>query len=192
MRWTERCVRERVPYTQPVSDGFDVRPAEAHECEAILRVVHSAYRGDSSRQGWTTEADLLDGQRTDLQELAALIRDPAARLLLAVNEQGVLGTVLVRSLPPIATLGMFAVGPQLQDAGIGSRLLAAAEETAREVFGAERMEMSVIDVRVELIAYYQRRGYHPTGRTAPFPYGDPRFGLPRVSDLRFVVLAKAL
>lgn len=170
----------------------EIRQAQAHERAAIVAVVHSAYRGESSRKGWTTEADLVEGQRTDVEEIDALIADPAARLLLAVADDTVLGTVLLRSLPPIATLGMLAVTPHLQASGVGSRLLAAAEAVAREQFRAERIEMSVIDVRLDIIDYYLRRGYRSTGRTAPFPYGNSRFGVPRVSDLRFSILEKTL
>jgi GNAT superfamily N-acetyltransferase len=169
-----------------------IRVAAAEQREAIVDVVHSAYRGESSRRGWTTEADLLDGQRTDVQQIDALIADPQARLLLALAGDALLGTVLVRWVPPIATLGMLAVTPDLQRAGLGSRLLAAAEGVAKDVFGAERIEMSVIDVRRDIIAYYLRRGYRETGRSAPFPYTDPRFGVPRVSELAFTILEKAL
>jgi ribosomal protein S18 acetylase RimI-like enzyme len=88
--------------------------------------------------------------------------------------------------------GMFSVVPTLQGAGVGKRVLAEAERIVRDEFGLARMRMTVIDVRDELIGFYQRRGYRRTGIHRPFPYGDERFGLPRRDDLRFEVLEKDL
>jgi ribosomal protein S18 acetylase RimI-like enzyme len=88
--------------------------------------------------------------------------------------------------------GMFAVRPGLQGAGIGHALLAEAERIVREDWKLPQMRMTVIDLRDELIAWYQRRGYRRTGVFRPFPYGDPRFGIPRRNDLRFEVLEKPL
>src|SRR5690606_8135754 len=89
-------------------------------------------------------------------------------------------------------LGMFAVRPAIQGGGIGRAVLAAAERRVVVEWSVERMEMTVLDARPELIAWYRRRGYQPTGATDAFPYGDERFGTPRRPDLRFVVLAKDL
>ena len=58
--------------------------------------------------------------------------------------------------------------------------------------GMPTMRMTVIDIRDELIAFYERRGYRRTGIKKPFPYGDARFGLPKRDDLRFEVLEKPL
>jgi GNAT superfamily N-acetyltransferase len=156
--------------------------------------VNSAYRGESSRQGWTTEADFLDGQRTDAESLAAdLAADPDARLLLLRDEGGrLLGSVW---LAPVGDgeawyIGMVTVRPDLQAAGLGRRLLEGAEAYAAGQ-GARRARMTVISIRDTLIAWYGRRGYGLTGETRPFPAGDPRFGLPQ-RDLEFVVLEKAL
>src|SRR5690606_28279470 len=102
------------------------------------------------------------------------------------------GSVAVRiDERQVAHIGMFAIRPALQGGGIGRALLAEAERVAR-ARGARAAEMTVIEQRVELLAWYARRGYLPTGETEPFPYGNPRFGLPRRDDLRFVVLAKPL
>ncbi|HEU4580383.1 MAG TPA: GNAT family N-acetyltransferase [Polyangiaceae bacterium] len=181
-------------------------PARPADVEAVVRLVESAYRGDSSRAGWTTEADLLDGQRTDGEEVACLIRDPEARLLLAHIGQELVGCVLARvsAHSPVAEndpaalhervahIGMFAVRPTLQSRGLGSALLEHAERVARAELGAARAELTVIEQRADLLPWYERRGYRRTGATEPFPYGNPRFGLPRRPDLRFLVLAKSL
>ena len=91
-----------------------------------------------------------------------------------------------------AYLGMLTISPTRQASGLGKALLQAAEEFVARDWQVRRMIMSVIGVRTELIAWYERRGYARTGETAEFPYGDPRFGEPKRSDLRFAVLAKDL
>lgn len=169
------------------------RRALAGDVDLIVQLVHSAYRGESSRAGWTTEADLLDGQRTDPQEVAELVSDASKRLLLSELSGELCGCVLVKHEPPaVAHIGMFAVRPTLQGRGLGKGLLAEAERVARSDFQVSRAEMTVIEQRPDILAWYRRLGYLPTGASEPFPYGNPRFGLPRRPDLRFVVLAKPL
>jgi GNAT superfamily N-acetyltransferase len=161
---------------------------------AIVELVESAYRGDASRLGWTTEADLLDGQRTDAQAVTEAVTAEASVVLVDVDDGGALIACcqLERYDEGIAYFGMFAVRPGLQGGGVGRVLLTCAEDHARSVFGARTMEMTVIAQRRELIAWYERRGYRRTGATRPFPYGDERFGIPRREDLHFTVLAKSL
>jgi ribosomal protein S18 acetylase RimI-like enzyme len=179
--------------SSPLAEGPRFRRAAPADVERVVQLVESAYRGDSSRLGWTTEADLLGGQRTDRQEVAELIAASGASLVLALAAEQVVGCVLVKADPPGAVhIGMFAVRPSLQAQGLGRALLSEAERVARHEHGATRASMTVIEQRPELIAWYERRGYRPTGETQPFPYADARFGLPRRADLRFVVLEKRL
>jgi ribosomal protein S18 acetylase RimI-like enzyme len=173
-------------------EELEFRCATFADVADVVGLVESAYRGDASRAGWTTEADLLDGQRTDAKELAGILKDTDARLLLATRGREIVGCVLLRREVTGAYIGMLAVRPFLQALGIGKRLLAEAEKRASIEFGAERSRMTVIEQRQDLIAWYVRRGYLVTKRTEPFPYGNPRFGLPRRTDLRFVVLEKTL
>jgi ribosomal protein S18 acetylase RimI-like enzyme len=171
-----------------------VRAATADDVAAIVALVESAYRGDESRAGWTTEADLLDGQRTDVDVVVRTIASSSSTVLLATDEAGSLVACcqLDRHDEGVSHFGLFAVRPGLQGVGVGRDLLARAEDYARENFGAATMEMTVIAQRIELISWYERRGYRSTGQTRPFPYGDERFGLPRRDDLHFVVLSKSL
>ena len=170
-----------------------MRAADAADVAAIVDLVESAYRGDASRVGWTTEADLLDGQRTDADVVSAAVASEASVLLVAVGADGNL--LACCQLEPhgdaVCYFGMFAVRPTQQGGGVGGDLLADAESYARDRLGATTMQMTVIAQRSELIAWYERRGYHRTGETRPFPYGDERFGLPRRADLHFVVLEKS-
>jgi GNAT superfamily N-acetyltransferase len=170
--------------------------ATVADVPALLDLIHSAYRGDSSRAGWTSEADLLDGSRIDEDLLHKDLTDPATSLFVVENPPGegaglLACAALVDRGGGTAYFGTFAVRPTAQGRGTGNALLAHAEAHARAA-GAVRLEMTVISRRTELIAWYLRRGYAPTGETRPFPYGDERFGRPRRPDLAFVVLTKAL
>lgn len=164
--------------------------ATAADAEAITALVNSAYRGDSSRRGWTTEAHLLGGQRTDVDAVREIFDSAANSVLLARRAGELVGCVLLERKGEGAYLGMLTVRPDLQAAGIGRRLLAAGEAHAREAFGARWVEMTVIEQRRELVAWYERRGYAWTGERRPFPYGDDRFGVPQTPDLVFVVLRR--
>ena len=168
------------------------RAATPADVDPIVALVESAYRGDSSRAGWTTEADFLDGRRTGRDDVLAQIARPQSLVLLAEREGQLLACAHVAIEDGAGYFGMFSVVPGLQGGGIGKQVLAEAERIAREDFGQAAMRMTVIDIRDELIAYYERRGYRRTGVFKPFPYGDARFGLPRRDDLRFEVLEKAL
>ena len=159
------------------------RPARAADIDAIVRLVESAYRGDASRGGWTTEADLLDGRRADAGMVRDLITDPAGSVLLLTDDDAVVGCCHLERRGERVYLGMFAVDPGRQSRGLGSALLDAAERAARD-WGATRLELTVLNHRPELRAWYERRGFELTGVTVPFPaYTDERYGIPRRSDL---------
>jgi ribosomal protein S18 acetylase RimI-like enzyme len=163
------------------------RAATLDDVAALHPLIERAYRGDTAKAGWTHEADLLFDDRTSADELTALIADPDRIILLAHRDDVLIGCVQVaRSSDDRAYLGMLTVEPTLQASGLGRRLLAAAEVEAVARFGARRMEMTVIRRRAELIAWYERRGYAPTGETRPFPVDPPR------PELAFVVLEKGL
>jgi ribosomal protein S18 acetylase RimI-like enzyme len=146
------------------------RTATPVDVAPLRALVERAYRGDTARQGWTHEADLLDDERTSDDSLAQTIANAAARIILAQCDDTLTGTVTINNLGGgRAYLGMLCVDPDLQAAGLGRALIAQAEQTAREAFGASIMEMTVIDCRPELIAWYQRCGYTLSGETRPFP-----------------------
>jgi GNAT superfamily N-acetyltransferase len=168
----------------------EFRLAQPPDIEAVVMLVESAYRGDPSRTGWTTEADLLDGQRTDASEVESLMGREGSALILAETPDGLVGCChLERRGAATAYFGMFAVRPSTQGAGIGHAILESARRMAAE-WGCHEMRMTVIRQRSDLIEWYRRRGFYPTGETVPFPYGDERFGRPRRDDLEFVVLAR--
>ncbi len=172
------------------------RAATTADLQAIVALVESAYRGDASKQGWTTEADFLDGQRTDPASVAELVGRSHSRVVLAERDGVLLCCCHVERLEQdgraVGYFGMFAVDPTQQGSGVGRFVLTEAERIAREEWGCGEMQMTVITIRDSLIAWYERRGYARTGVLKPFPYGDARFGIPKRDDLQFEVLAKSL
>ena len=174
-------------------DRFTVNSATHADAAAIVALVNSAYRGESSRQGWTTEEHLVGGQRTDEAVIARVI-GAAGQVILMLRQGSVLcGCVMLEDKPDrTCYLGMLTVRPDMQAGGIGQRLLAAGEGWAAEHFGSHTVEMTVVDLRRELIAWYERRGYRLTSEIRPFPYEDQRFGVPKRDDLRFVVLRRRI
>lgn len=170
------------------------REAGAADVPAVVALVESAYRGESSRAGWTTEADLLEGQRTDAAGISAVVAGPDSLLLLAERDGRLLGCCELRRAGTaddvVAYFGTFAVDPAAQGGGIGRRLLAHADAEAVRRWRAPALEMTVIAQRGDLIAWYERLGFARTGGRRPFPYGDERFGRPLRDDLEFVVLRR--
>lgn len=167
-------------------------PATAADLPALCHLINRAYRGEASEQGWTTEAHLLAGQRTDEADLHEQFLAPDATFLLARTEAGgLVGSVFLQPQGPDLYLGMLSVEPTRQAQGIGRQLVAAAGELARRR-GCTGIRITVIAVRHELLAWYERLGFRPTGATVDFPT-DTRFGIPRQPDpLVLRVLRKAL
>jgi GNAT superfamily N-acetyltransferase len=179
------------------------RIATASDVSALHPLVESAYRGEMSRQGWTSEADLLSGNRIDAAGLLAKITAQDGAVLVATSsvaaennkeEELIACCELSRRPPSSAYFGLFAVSPTKQGGGIGRAVLAYAEEFCRREWGLQRLEMTVISSRVELIEWYGRRGYRRTGESRPFPFEELKVagGAPLVEGLRFEVLEKDL
>lgn len=169
---------------------YKIQPATAADVPALNKLVNSAYRGDSSRQGWATEADLLDGTRIDETALLELINKPDTTVLTYVEDGPILGCVELRKEGTGLYLGMLSVRPDLQSKGIGKKLMFAGEDFGRKN-GCTKMFMTVISVRDTLIEWYVRHGYRLTGERKPFNMPDERWGIPK-QQLEFVVLEKAL
>ncbi|MEU9302463.1 GNAT family N-acetyltransferase [Streptomyces sp. NPDC048269] len=172
--------------------ALSFRSAVEADVTELVALVESAYRGDASRGGWTTEADYLEGQRTDADGVRQIIEAPDSTLVVVERAGELVACCQLEHRGDHAYFGMFAVRPGLQGAGLGKEILAEAEHRARDTWGAKEMRMTVVNVREELIAYYVRRGYRRTGELSPFPYGDERFGVPLRDDLAFELLVKPL
>ena len=176
-----------------------VAPAARDDLDEVAALVNAAYRGDTARGGWTSESDLLDGQRTDAARLADELDAPDPSTILVLREAPggpILACVMLQSFRDdderlICHLAMLTVSPARQGEGFGALLIGEVERRAREA-GCAAVDMTVIHLRSELIAFYGRRGYRPTGRTKPFPSADPRVGRPLRDDLHFLVLEKPL
>ena len=166
------------------------RPAVDADTADIVRITNAAYRGEAGQAGWTHEMHLVDGPRTDEAEVRALIAAPDGVMLLALDGAELVGSVLLQRQRDAAYLGMFVVKPQLQGAGIGKRLMDAAEALVQREWGLPSMTMTAISLRRELIAFYGRRGYHATGEVVPFP--PEAAARARVAGIELAVLRKEL
>jgi ribosomal protein S18 acetylase RimI-like enzyme len=173
---------------------LQIRLASVADTDALVSLVNSVYRGESSRVGWTTEADLLDGQRTDrdaLQDFLSRSPDLSVMLVGIIKDQ-IIACLQLEHLGDEAHLGMLSVQASDQRQGLGRQMISAAEQHARWAWHARYLTIDVIHLRHELIEWYRRRGFELTGERHEFPYGDARFGLPKRDDLWFISLCKTL
>ena len=165
-----------------------ITKATSDDIPELNKLVNSAYRGESSKKGWTTEERLLGGIRTDEEGLTQTFENKNVTILKYTENDKIIGTVSLEKQGEKLYLGMLTVSPDLQGGGIGKQLLKAAEVFAQEE-NIPIIVMTVISVRAELIAWYERHGYVRTGEIKPFPMDDPNFGLPK-EFLEFIVLEK--
>lgn len=175
---------------QLITPIISFKQATTNDAETIVNLVNSAYRGDSSRAGWTTEADLLEGPRTNQKEIVSLIERDDSMVLLCLRGDQIVGSVNVEKKGTAGYLGLFVVSPKLQGGGIGKQFIRAAEIESQKTWGTLKMTMSVITMRKELITYYERRGYKRTGILKPFPTEESE-SIPQM-DLQLETLEKNL
>lgn len=163
--------------------------ATTEDVPALVKLINSAYRGEASKQGWTTEADLLKGElRTDDSVLHSLLQNKDAVILKNVEVDGTItGCVYLHKQDRGLYLGMLTVSPSLQGGGIGKKILAAADDFASQN-KCSHIFMNVISLRSELIAWYERHGYYKTEERKPFP-NDQRFGMP-TQPLEFIIMER--
>ncbi len=165
------------------------RLATRSDAQAIADLVNIAYRGETSRAGWTTEADLLEGLRTTVAQVQQLLIAPNTFILLCIEHGELIGSICLDYVDSIVHVGMFVVKPNLQNAGIGKALLTTAEKIAQQTWPVKTFVMQVISIRETLIAFYERRGYQRTGQLSEFPV-NPALWQPKQSDLMLIELVK--
>lgn len=166
-----------------------IKATDSH-IESIVELVNSAYRGEESKLGWTTEADLLGGQRTDFEQIQEMISSKDAEVQLVFFNDNLIGCFYLHKENESLYFGMLTVKPSMQGLGYGKKILEEIERKAIE-WEFKKITMTVISLRVELIAFYQRKGFQWTGEVRPFPSHDPRFGIPK-TDLLFHVFEKKI
>ncbi|CAF3808394.1 unnamed protein product [Rotaria sp. Silwood1] len=181
---------------EPFDPFLTWRVATLSDCESISKLVNSSYRGETSRQGWTTEEALVGGNRTDPDLLADIIQGKDNIILLFFGESDniLIGCVYLRYESELRRvwLGMFTVRPDRQGRGYGKRILSTAETYVQDTWHAEFMDMRVIVQRTTLIEFYNRRGYVDTNQRQPFPADDARHGIAKRKNLEMCVLRKCL
>lgn len=167
------------------------RPARSNEAAQLAQLVNFAYRGELRFGNWTTEHHLIQGPRTDEAEVRALIEAEDSLLLLCLQGGDVVGSVYLQQNHEAAYLGMLVIRPDLQGQNLGKQLIVAAERFVQQEWGVRKMEMTVLTIRTELMAFYERRGYRRTGIIKPFPT-DRHAEIMLVEGLAFEVLEKEL
>lgn len=167
-----------------------ITKATLQDIPALNILINSAYRGETSKKGWTTEANILEGKRTNEEELTETILNPKNTILKYTENGEIIGSVLFVEKEHQLYLGMLTVSPELQNSGIGKKMLAEAENHAK-ILGLSSIIMTVISVREELIAWYKRHGYIDTGKREAFPESEIHV---TISDapLEFIYLEKLI
>lgn len=177
-----------------MKEQLKLRKADSKDLLSLSALINSAYRGDSSRIGWTTEADFLAGQRTDPISLRDLLETMDSVILvgeLKSESESILSSVHLKKInSEICYLGMLCVHPEYQDRGWGKLVMKEAELYVKNQFHCRYIEISVIQIRTELIQWYERIGFIKTGEVKDFPYGNEKFGIPLRSDLQMLIMRK--
>ena len=165
---------------------YHILPATHEDVAAITKVVNSAYEGEPGSKSWTSESHLVAGQRTREDIVQSLLQQPSITILKCTDEQqNIVGSVLLERKKDTIYLGMLSVDPQVQASGIGKLLLQQSETFAR-AHHYTIITITVINVRYELIDWYKRRGYVPTGNVQPFTNASST----ALADFSFVELRK--
>lgn len=167
-----------------------ITKATLQDIPALTILINSAYRGETSKKGWTTEANLLEGKRTNEEELTETLLDPKNTILKFTDNDIIIGSVLLIEKGHQLYLGMLTVSPELQNSGIGKKLLAEAENHAKAL-GLSSIIMTVISVREELVAWYKRHGYVDTGEREAFPESEIHVTISE-KPLEFIYLEKKI
>jgi len=152
----------------------------------ICRLINMAYRGND---GWTTETQIVDGDRTNPDEIKSILSNHNKKLLIVRQNENLVSCVCLERKNECSYISMFAVNPVYQDSGIGKQVLSQAEDYSMNVLNLKKFAMIVVSSRTELISYYERRGYVLTGKTAEYPV-HLNVGIPKVSGLSLVYLEK--
>lgn len=167
--------------------------AELSDAQAIAQLINSAYRGENSRKGWTTEADILDGLRTTTEDVANMIKRTDAFMLMGVLNDEIVATIACERQKVADALtahfGMIAVKPTLQNKGYGKDLITAAEVMTKREWRVAGFHMSVISIREDVIHFYERLGYERTTEFMEFPV-NPEIWQPKVDGLVLQYLVK--
>jgi len=167
-----------------------ITKATIEDIPALTILINSAYRGETSKKGWTTEAHLLEGKRTDEPEMTEIFLDPKNTILKFTENDKIIGSVLLVEKEHQLYLGMLTVSPELQNSGIGKKLLSEAEIHAKSL-GLLSIIMTVISVREELVAWYKRHGYVDTGKREAFPESEIHTTV-SAEPLEFIYLEKSI
>lgn len=165
-----------------------IKKASPADIPSLVALLNSAYRGEASKKGWTSEADKIEGDiRTDESQLQELMQTTGAAFFKYIDDSGNIGgCVFLQKLGEKLYLGMLCVSPGLQAKGTGKNIMTVAEEYARQK-ECTAIFMRVFSFRHELISWYEKQGYYKTGEIVAFensPYGTAS------EKLEFLIMEK--
>ena len=168
-------------------DGISFRQAVLNDVNFLFTFLNAAYRGDSAREGWTFESDLVGGLRITPEEISEILSKEKESFLLALSNNNIVGCVQLVDEGDELYFGMIAVDPKMQNQKIGAKILEEIDRRAR-LQNKSRVRLVVIHTRNELIAFYERRGFRPTGKSSEFPMEYPA----KIPGLRLLEMKKTL
>ena len=164
------------------------RYADTDDVDALHSLIERAYRGEEALKSWTSEASLLNAPRTSPKELREMVSSDNQRFVVAELDDRLVGCALIERRGADGYFGMLTIDPRMQTAGLGSKLLARIEADVRDLWRCTAMTLRMVNLRSEMIAWYERRGYALTGHRDPFPFDlHPAAGR---SDFDFVEMRK--
>lgn len=134
-----------------------IRLATPADAARITAVINAAFH--------IAEGFFIDGNRIKQEEVEDYLRKGA--FILAENGEVLSGCVYVELRGDRSYLGLLSVDPAIQQSGLGSLLMREGEKYCRER-GSQAMDILIVNLREDLPAFYQKRGYVYTG-TTPFP-----------------------
>lgn len=167
-----------------------VTVAKEGDIQEISNLINLTYSGYSGKKGWTTEADLLSGQKVTPKAIGEILSNPNKKILVSRGNKLLLGCVFLEKRDKSIYLSALTVNPNFQRKNIGSKLLSSSETFSSLFWKIYNIEMTVLNQRHELLEWYKKRGYKDFGLRLPFPYWNKEMGIPKIGGLEFVVLTK--
>lgn len=177
-----------------MKQNLKFRKAQNSDISNLVLLMNTAYR-QTEGSSWTSEADIVTGDRINATQLEGALAQADFELWVATLEGEVIACIGLTFSAHDVEIGTFCIAPQFQNQGIGKQVLEYAEHYVQNIVANQRVNLQhfvmwVLSVRSELIAYYQRRDYQMTGTQADYPL-DANVGQPLV-DLHLIEMKKRI
>ena len=170
------------------------RFAQSADITKLVDLINSAYRQQHGNS-WTSEAEIVTGQRINASQLEHALSQDHFQLWIALQDEQIVACIGLTFNLYDVEIGTFCITPHFQNQGIGKQVLDFAENYVRQKIRLEHQHLNdfvmwVLSARTELIAYYERRGYVQTGSVDDYPL-NADVGRPMI-DLHLIEMRKAI